>query len=111
LNFSRQASVVRVAIGGVQLSGTLYDTNDLSIRGTDGVTEMSLRGIVVPERGTAPQRVTGTLTLRAGTCEAQEHKLLLLFGVFRGSSGFGCLLSAEALLPLEANSVSNANML
>ena len=63
--FSREGSVVRGAIDGVEVRGTVYDTFDFTLNGTspDGARNVSLRGRYKPATGSD----SGDETLYDGT--------------------------------------------
>ncbi len=81
LNFSRAGSTVRVPVGGVELSGTLFDTWDFSVSGGSLQRSYSLKGRVTTTgpSSDAGVRLLGSLFTRespdggVGGCSIEER--------------------------------------
>lgn len=75
LTFSQAGSTASVLVGGLELSGSVYDTFDFSLSATQTDVSYVLRGTVIPTDAAsdAGVRITGTLTSRSDTCEIREN--------------------------------------
>lgn len=74
LTFTQGGSTAAVLVGGVQLTGTVYDTFDFSLSGNQVDVSYVLRGTVVATDSAtdAGVRVLGSLTTRTEACELRE---------------------------------------
>lgn len=73
VSFTREESVLRAAIDGVEVRGTVYDTFDFTLNGTkpDGTRQVSMRGTYKPATtsdGGDEQIYAGTLTRSTDAC-------------------------------------------
>lgn len=75
LTFSQAGASASVLVGGVTLTGLVYDTFDFSLSATRPDVTYVLRGTVIPTGGTADAgvRITGSLTTRTDACELREN--------------------------------------
>jgi hypothetical protein len=75
LTFAQAGSTASTLVNGVQLSGSVYDTYDFSLNGTNNLIGYQLRGTVVPtDTATdAGVRIVGYLVSRTESCELREN--------------------------------------
>jgi hypothetical protein len=75
LTFTQAGSTASTLVNGVELHGSVYDTFDFSLSGTNNLLGYTLRGTVVPtDTATdAGVRVVGYLVSRTENCELREN--------------------------------------